>query len=178
MKKFLAIALITGFFTSTSSARTFETVEGGALYLKRFGVETLRAEFTNAEDCELIAKNMSAAEPNVSWYCSTSTDPVALKCNLNDVTVKNTDKGTQTTESIDFKMTMNRGKANTNLTSAISSFDYHYSEPYLMFSNDYPYVDGNYFSRAITKLRLNLETGEIVALDINMSPNGTGHCKQ
>ncbi|WP_322534570.1 hypothetical protein [Vibrio parahaemolyticus] len=47
-----------------------------------------------------------------------------------------------------------------------------------MFSNDYPYVDGNYFSRAITKLRLNLETGEIVALDINMSPNGTGHCKQ
>ncbi|MEZ8107330.1 hypothetical protein [Vibrio cortegadensis] len=173
------IAFITGFFTSTSlSARTFETVEGGALYLKRFGIETLRAEFTNAADCELIAKNMSAAEPNVSWYCSTSTAPVVLKCNLNDVTVKNTDKGTQTTESIDFKMTMNRGKASTDLTSAISSFDYNYSEPYLMLSNNYPYVDGNFFSRAITKLRLNLETGEIVALDINMSPNGTGHCKQ
>lgn len=146
--------------------------------MKRFGVETLRAEFTNAADCELIAKNMSAVEPNVSWYCSTSTNPVIIKCNLNDVTVKNPDNGTQTTESMDFKMTMNRGKASTDLTSAVSSFGYNYSKPYLMFHNDYPHINGNYFSRAITKLRLNLETGEIIALDINMSPNGSGRCNQ
>lgn len=177
MKNFLTIALITGFCTSTSlSAGTFEPVEGGALYLKRFGVETLRAEFTSAADCELIAKKMSAAEPNVSWYCATSTAPVVLKCNLNDVTVKNTDKGTKTTNSIDFELTMNKGKARTNLTSAVDSFDYKHSESYLLFDNDYSHVDGNIYSRAITKLRLSVETGELVALDINMSPNGTGRC--
>lgn len=165
-------------FTTKLSAGNFETIDGGALYLKRFGVETLRAEFTSAADCRLIAKNMRAAEQRSHWFCSTSEAPITFNCNLNKVTVINTDKGTQsTTGKFEFKITLNRGKANSEeLSPAISSFDYEYSKPYLMLTNDYLYVDGNYFSRAITKLRLNRETGKLVALDINMSPNGSGDC--
>jgi len=47
-----------------------EKVEDGAkLYLNRGGgIETFRAQFCYAQDCRLIAKNMSRIEI-ASWYC-------------------------------------------------------------------------------------------------------------
>jgi hypothetical protein len=44
------------------------SANGKTLYLER-GVETKRAKFVYAEDCQLIAKQMNAAEPTASWYC-------------------------------------------------------------------------------------------------------------
>ena len=43
--------------------------DGAKLYLNRGGgIETFRAQFCYAQDCRLIAKNMSRIEI-ASWYC-------------------------------------------------------------------------------------------------------------
>lgn len=170
--------MIGALLSSSTFSRDFKTVEGGALYLERAGVETLRAEFTDASDCELIAKNMREAEPRVRWYCSTSTEPVEFNCTLRNVVIKNTDQNTQTIENFDFKMQINRGIADTNMHAAISRFNAKSSKPYLILKNNYPFIDDNYFSRAITTLRLNSTTGELVSLDINMLQNGVGSCEK
>jgi hypothetical protein len=178
-KAFTTVTIMSLLMTSSIFARDFNFVEGGSLYMKRFRVETLRAEFINASDCELIAKNMRAAEPNVDWYCSTSTEPIILNCHLKNVLIKNTDKKTASTENFNFKISINRGKATTDdLTSAIDSFDSKRSKPYLILTNDYRDVDENYYSRAITTLRLNLDTNELVALDATMNQNGIGNCQK
>ncbi|RDH84510.1 MAG: hypothetical protein DIZ80_03255 [endosymbiont of Galathealinum brachiosum] len=43
--------------------------DGTELYLLRRGMETHRAIFDEASDCELIAKTMNKAEPKVKWFC-------------------------------------------------------------------------------------------------------------
>ena len=46
------------------------TKAGTELYLLRSGGSlTHRAVFDYASDCELIAKTMNKAEPNVNWHC-------------------------------------------------------------------------------------------------------------
>lgn len=42
---------------------------GTELYLLRSGIESHRAVFDYAGDCDLIAKTMNKAEPNVNWFC-------------------------------------------------------------------------------------------------------------
>ena len=42
---------------------------GTELYLFRSNTETHRAVFIYPGDCELIAKTMAIAEPDVNWYC-------------------------------------------------------------------------------------------------------------
>ena len=42
---------------------------GDQLYLLRSGIETHRAVFDYAADCEFIAKTMNKAEPDVTWFC-------------------------------------------------------------------------------------------------------------
>lgn len=56
-------------FGCVAEAQRRDTVVGGALYLNRLGVETHRAEFDYAADCELVAKIMNSAEPLVDWHC-------------------------------------------------------------------------------------------------------------
>jgi len=58
--------LLATLFTVSCTDTLFEN--GKTLYLER-GVETKRAKFVYAQDCQLIAKHMNAAEPRASWYC-------------------------------------------------------------------------------------------------------------
>ena len=58
--------LLTILFTTACTDTV--SANGKTLYLER-GVETKRAKFVYAEDCQLIAKQMNAAEPRASWYC-------------------------------------------------------------------------------------------------------------
>lgn len=177
-KKLIALLIFIYSVTISAEPHNIQTVEGGALYLIRSGIETYRAEFLDKEDCKYIAKIMNEAEPLVRWHCSTSSLPIKYKCSISNIRIKNTDTGEVTTENVDFVMSLNRNKASISLTSAISSFDYEESEKYLVLTNDYLYVNGNYFSRAIYKIRVNTQNGSAAVLDINMDVNGDGICKK
>ena len=61
-----AIVLLAILFTVACTDTLF--ANGKTLYLER-GVETRRAKFVYAQDCQLIAKKMNAAEPRANWYC-------------------------------------------------------------------------------------------------------------
>jgi len=91
----------------SAEPHTFQTVEGAALYLMRSNFETHRAEFTNAQDCEHIAKTMNKAEPLVRWYCSTSTLPVNYTCKVSNVQVTNTDTNEVKTVNASFSLSLN-----------------------------------------------------------------------
>ncbi len=179
MLKLLA-TLLTYVFAMPVSAEphSFQTVEGAALYLMRSNFETHRAEFTNSQDCEHIAKTMNEAEPLVRWYCSTSILPIKYICKVSNVQVTNTDTSAVKTVNASFSLSLNRKKASTTLTSAASSFAYEKSEKYFSLTNDYPYVNGNYFSRAFYKIKLNRQNGEFMVSDINFKENGRGTCEK
>ena len=61
------VAVLFG-FGSGADAQELTKVDGGALYLTRAGVETHRAEFAFAADCEHVAGILNAAEPLVNWH--------------------------------------------------------------------------------------------------------------
>lgn len=153
-----------------------KVVDGGSLYLVRQGFETHRGEFNYAQDCDLIAKIMNEKEPNVTWLCSTSKKPVEYKCSLKGVTIINSDKNTKEVLDFDFSLSMNRGKAKTSLTAAVSSFDYVKSGHVIKLTNDYPYVSGNYFSSAVAYITINTDTSESIAINFGLKENGKGKC--
>jgi hypothetical protein len=179
-KKLISTLIFIYSVTISAEPHNIQTVEGGALYLIRSGVETYRAEFLDKEDCKYIAKIMNEAEPLVRWHCSTSSLPIKYKCSISNIRIKNTETGEVTTENVDFVMSLNRNKASTSrsLDPAFSSFDYEESEKYLVLTNDYPYVNGNYGSRAVYKIRVNTQNGSVAVLDINMDINGEGICEK
>lgn len=156
----------------------FKRVEGGALYLMRSGVETHRAEFDSADDCRHVAKIMNEAEPLVRWYCSTSVPAIEFVCNISNVLIKNTETGDVKTENFHFSMILNRNKATTSLTPAISSFGYIESAKYFLLTNDYPYANGNYFSRAVYSIKINRNDDSVTVTDINNEVNGEGTCRK
>jgi hypothetical protein len=45
-----------------------ESASGSTLYLNRLDVETMRARFCYAADCQLVAEQMSKVE-RAKWYC-------------------------------------------------------------------------------------------------------------
>ncbi len=153
-----------------------KTIEGSSLYLVRSGFETHRAEFNYAQDCQLIAKTMNEKEPNVKWLCSTSEKPREFDCNLKGVTIVNTDKNTKEVMDFSFKLSLNRGKATTTLTAAVSSFHYAESGKIIKLTNDYPYVSGNYYSSAITYLTIESEKLNLKAINFDLQDNGSGNC--
>jgi len=170
------IVTFIGIVFSTITFSYEKVVDGGSLYLIRGGFETHRAEFDSPQDCKLVAETMNKKEPNVKWLCSTSENPREYKCNLKGVTIINSDKNTQETVDLDFKISMTRGKANTTLTSAVSSFDYVQSDEFIKLTNDYPYVNGNYFSRAITYITIDRGTWKLQAINFELQQNGVGGC--
>lgn len=178
IKKIATLILYVSAMSASAEPHNFQTLEGAALYLMRSGFETHRAEFANAHDCRHIAKIMNKAEPLVRWYCSTSTLPFKYNCRISNVQVINTDTSDVAAVNTNFSMSLNRNKASTSLTSAASSFSYKESEKYFELTNDYPYVNGNYFSRAIYKIRINRQNGSFIVSDINLDENGRGVCEK
>jgi hypothetical protein len=160
-----------------SGDSAWHPVKGGALYLLRSGTETHRAEFRYAEDCEYVAAALSTLEPNVKWYCSTSTPVIQYKCIINNVKIANTEKQDTTTEKFDFNMSLNRKKARLTLSPAISSFAYNENKNEIALTNDYLYAKGNYYSRAIFKIKIQKQTGATTVYDIQYNVNGTGTCE-
>ena len=68
----MKIIFITSFLTLFLCAPLYASwfaKPGTELFLLRSGVETHRAVFDEAGDCELIAKTMNKAEPRVKWFC-------------------------------------------------------------------------------------------------------------
>ena len=63
------------------------------------------------------------------------------------------------------------------MLGAMGSFEYKESDTALVLTNDYPYADGNYLSRAVYTMRLNREGGSLTIWDINMDENGSGKCR-
>ncbi len=167
------LGIILWAFAASSHA---ETVGGGSLYLNRSGVETHRAEFNFAQDCELVAKAMNEKEPLVEWYCSTSQPSIEYDCNIQNVTIENWE-GTKSTSDLKFSILMTRGKARTTLSDALGSFNYEQTDSIIKLSNDYPYLTGNYLSKAITYIRIDTVSGITNILNYGLTNNGKGTCK-
>ncbi len=169
----------------------FEPVEGGALYLLRSEVETHRAEFVDASDCEHVAKIMRKAEPAVSWYCSTSVPDIVMNCEISgfelEAETENSFRGSELLAfvkggSLDFSLVLNRGVArgvargSTELDVRMS-FKYTESDSGYLLTNDDPYASGNYFPRAFYLLIIDSTTGAVQVRDIGGGANGNGECK-
>lgn len=158
-----------------------EAVEGGSLYLVRNGFETHRAEFDDALDCEYIAKVMNEKEPLVTWLCSTSEKPRVFSCLIKGLTIIDHDGEVSVIPSMDFELSLNRGRASSDLPSprwnVAKSFTYTETDQVIKLTNDYPYVAGNFISYAIAYITIDPETSAARALDFDMQDNGSGQCK-
>lgn len=163
--------------TSTPEER-FTPVGGGALYLNRNDFETFRAEFRDQPFCKMVAEVMSHTEPAVNWYCSTSTNPKEFSCKIENVRVVDTDAGHAHYRNFYFAMSVNRGKAITSIHMAAYTFDVFERGNVLVLENDYEYRDGNFLSRAIYKMRLDIRSGELRVSDHRNALNGAGRCRQ
>lgn len=162
---------------------TEERVEGGSLYLMRMGFETHRAEFDDANDCELIAKTMNEKEPSVNWYCSTSVPDINLSCSVRGVSIDvppEVETVVTIPESFEFELKLNRGKAygiSEDYSYLLLNFDYTRSADSFLFTNNYPYASGNYFTSAVYILRVNTSKETLEVLDIGGDTNGVGNCR-
>jgi hypothetical protein len=172
--KYLSV-LFTILISSVSFSHE-KAIKDGSLYIVRGGFEMHRAEFDYAQDCQLVAKTMNEKEPNVKWLCSTSEKPREFDCTLKGIRIVNTDKNTKEVMDFSFKLSMNRGKAKTTLTAAVSSFDYVESERIIKLTNDYPYVSGNYYSSAITHITIESEKLNLKVINFDLQENGSGNC--
>jgi len=162
---------------STNAFSQGEIVDGGFLYLFRSDFETHRAEFNSAIDCEFIARTMNATDSKEVWHCSTSKAPPKFKCSLTGVTIINSEKNTKETLSLNFTISLTKGKANTTLASGISSFNYVESGNIIKFTNDSQDVHSNYFSRAVTYITIDLDTSLSRVLNFYLQENGSGSCE-
>lgn len=177
---FLAISFISHLLCPLhSEARDFPYTKGGTLYLKRGGnpglsdpVETRRAEFLIAEDCELIAKIMQKAEPNVEWYCSTSEEPIIYNCEFDGVKYKDVETKKQMVEKGSFKVSIERGKAFADFT-----WDVNVEKETIEFKNTYPYKD-DALAKAKDKMKIDIKSGNLKIFDILENQNGSGKCKK
>ena len=159
----------------------FETVDGGALYLLRSGVETHRAEFDIAADCEQIASIMNEAEPAVSWYCSTSVPDIVMKCEISGFEMDSeaeSETGFQMSESLEFSLVLNRGVARGSSDLGVPiSFNYTKSNNGFLLTSNYPYAAVNYFTRAVYRLIIDADTGAVQVREIGGGANGNGQCQ-
>ena len=165
-------------FTYVAEAQELEKVEGGALYLTRAGVETLRAEFGIAADCQSVARILQVAEPLVDWHCSTSVPDVIMDCEISDVNFDPAwTQGLLLPDSLGFSLVLNRGVA-TGFSDLglVLLFKYTESGSSYLLTNDYPYAAGNYFTAATYVLIIDSSTGSVEVLDIGGKRNGTGQC--
>ena len=166
-------------YVCLASAQELKTVEGGALYLTRAGVETHRAEFVFAADCEHVARILNQAEPLVDWHCSTSVPDIVMDCEINGVTL-DTDApaGLQLPKSLPFFLVLNRGAARgSSELGAPLGFTYAESGANYLLTSDYPYAAGNSFTRAVYLLIIDSAAGTVEVRDIGGKSNGAGHCK-
>ena len=155
-----------------------KAVEGGSLYLVRSGFETHRAEFNYAQDCELLAKAINEKEPAVTWLCSTSEKPRVFSCLIKDLTITDHDGEVSVIPSMNFELSLNRGRANSDLPWDVAdSFNYTETDNGIKLTNAYPYVGGNYFSYATAYITIDPQTSAARVLDFDMQDNGSGQCK-
>ena len=173
----------------------FETVEGGALYLLRpIGipslrqeVETHRAEFDVAYDCEHVATIMNKAEPRVSWYCSTSVPDIVMNCEISGFELEaGAETGFLGPEvvafvkggSLVFSLVLNCGVARGSMELDVPMFfKYTESDSGYLLTSDFPFASGNYFTRAFYLLIIDSATGAIQVRNIGGGANGNGECK-
>jgi hypothetical protein len=165
-------------FICVAEAQEMKRVEGGALYLTRAGVETHRAEFVFAADCEHVATILNKAEPLMDWHCSTSVADIRMEYEISGFKLDQTvSPGPRLPESLKFSLVLNRGVARGR--SALGfPLDFKYTESgssYLL-TNDYPYASGNSFTRAVYLLILESSAGSVEVRDIGRKRNGTGQC--
>ncbi len=116
-------------FAYVAKAQELERVEGGALYLTRAGVETHRAEFVVAADCEHVARILNEAEPLVDWHCSTSVPDVIMDCEISDFKFDPAwNQGLRLPESLGFSLVLNRGVASGRSALGGLPLDFEYTE--------------------------------------------------
>ena len=169
-------------FVYVAEAQGVERVEGGALYLTRQFVETHRAEFDVAADCEHIARILNEAEPRVDWHCSTSVPDVFMDCEISDFKLDlaaPTSGLPQVEFPLRFSLVLNRGIAYGRSDLGVPlNFEYTQSESSYLLVSDYPYAAGNYFTMAVYSLIIDTFTGSVEVLDIGGKRNGTGQCSR
>ena len=177
IKTISTLCIVALFPTSASGNNPdFKTVEGGALYLIRLGVETHRAEFLSPEDCQHVASIMNRAEPSVRWHCSTSVPDIVLSCEISGFEL-DADAESWQPESLEFSLTLNRAVARSwDLPPALTFFEYSESDSGYLLTNDFPYPSGHYLSRAIYHLVIDSKSGEVTVRDIGGRNNGSGKC--
>ena len=156
----------------------FETVEGGALYLLRSEVETHRAEFVYASDCEHVAKIMNEAELAVSWHCSTSVPDIVMNCEISGFVIDAKPNNLALIpEKLVFSIVLNRGLAQESSDLDLPmDFNYTKSDKGYLLTNDYPYASGNAFSRAVYLMIIDSISGAVEVRDIGGGANGKGVC--
>ncbi len=177
--KILALCIAAlGAFAYVAKAQELEKVEGGALYLTRVGVETHRAEFDVAADCEYVARILNEAEPLADWHCSTSVPSVIMDCEISGVKFDPAwTPDFLLPESLGFSLVLSRGVARGRSGLGFPlDFEYTESGSSYLLTNDYPYAAGNYFTKAAYVLILDTSTGIVEVLDIGGKRNGTGRC--
>ena len=186
-RKLLSIVCFVVFFPILCPADNpdFKTVEGGALYLMRglpniegTSVETHRAEFDIAADCEHVAKIMNEAEPAVHWYCSTSVPDIMMNCEISGFEIKaEPDVVAMIPEKLVFSIVMNRGLATGSVDLDLPmDFEYTESDKGYLLTNNYTYASGNSFTKAIYLMIIDSTSGEVEVRDIGGGANGNGTC--
>lgn len=187
-RKLLCIVCLAVFFPilGTADNPDFKTVEGGALYLKRglpgiegTSVETHRAEFDIAADCEHVAKIMNEAEPAVRWYCSTSVPDIELNCDISGFKIDaEPEVLAMIPEKLVFSLVLNRGLAEGSLDLDFPmDFEYTKSDTGFLLTNKYPYPSGNSFAQAIYLMIIDSHSGAVEVRDIGGGANGHGECR-
>ncbi len=165
-------------FLLPSVCSALDPVNGGSLYLMQHGTEALRAEFTRAKDCEIVAITMNMADPESRWRCATSTAPRNFRCSLTGTTIKNWDQKTAEEINLQFRLSLHRGEAKaTGLGIAATYFDYTQTGNAIKLKNNYPLVEDNYYGNAVTYINIDAKTGAATILAYDQKENGRGQCE-
>lgn len=165
-----------------------DPVEGGSLYLDRGEgrLETHRAEFDYAGDCELIAAAMNKAEPDVTWLCSTAVKPRVFECSISDIVRVGFGNDSDVVIRLPvwhFEMELNRGKARMSNPAHLPNdystrFDYTETDKGLALVNGGPYVDLDQLGQAMSYMTVDFKTSVARVLDSGMQENGRGTCTE
>jgi len=179
--KILQVLLIGTFYSMSASGKPIQTVDGGALYLMRNGIETHSGEFDSAQDCVLIAETMNRAEPKSDWYCSTSVPPTEFECYIDDARLESSNKGVVKIEKLRFSLALNRNKAKaSSFSSALlvsESFDYKETDHQYVLTNSNPHIQDDYFSKPLYSMSIDRHDGSVIVFDFDLKVVGKGICR-
>jgi hypothetical protein len=150
---------------------------GGSLFLKRNKIETLRAEFYAAEDCELIADAMQKKEPDVRWYCSTSEPDQVFECDIKELRPID-ENGKVVDFGKELKVTMNRDQALVSFRPSVASYKAVKGKDEVRLTSDSVYPNGNSYIKVTALSEINTKTGKMVFKGTDGKKTGEANCKQ